>query len=1115
MKKIISIIKFISFLIIYLIWCSDSFSQLNGTKTIGGQNPDYQTINDAVQDLVSEGVNGTTIFNIRNGIYYENIVVPQVNGVSSTKKIIFQSEAFDSSSVTICGDSNVIIENNSKFISFKYLTVSSISNNSIALMQLNEISDCLIDHCNFVQQVGSIIGIQAYSQNNIFKNITISNSSFNTDFGFKSINNQIENLNLLNNFYDVLMEANSIMVDSTFSLFNCTSLNIVNAQKGIEVISNSGLLIDFSITNSIFNVRELGIKIFSTKKTENIVIDNVDILGLSSNNVSVNDGIIIEGVEQYLKNITISNMKIENISGNGIYIHSSYILTKIKLLNLDINTINSGVFVLGDQVEINDISLKNTLIISNEDIAFKIAGAKGINNVLFQNDTLKSVNGALGLFALNGSISNCNIDSSFFSTIDSSICCAEGITFSNYESNISNIFCSNSIIKGNVGLSINSYLGIDSVILSNNRINSYNEALLIKNNYDQIRSITILNSYFNSLNSSAFFISATNSNTSSLSLINNRFYGVDGVNIKSTVGLDNSFVKNCDIVGYTSSGIKYYGVYGGVSNFDISDSHVKGFISGIQIVQNNQDISTVKVENNLIETFESNLNGIGVSIKSDFAAINHLLIQKNSIIAGNIGMYLNGAGLGTNSANVLQNSIRLSDITGTGFGIKIEKIGNNSHISDNSIDTINGGDVFSEGIYIDGIDLSVDSLFVENNRINNAQNIGIHVESITGSLILNKNQIKSNFMNGSMTGILTYNVNNLLVSNNENYANNELKAFELYNITSGSIYNNFCSGYSQSFYSNNCNNLYVYNNTFNNKLNNSSISNVEIDNNSANIHFINNIFNLNDSTFVGNIFSIENLTSLGTCLNNVYELDTTISNFLHVSNLSLSFNSLFSWQLFSNKENNSFLYDVMFMDEFSDLHVFCTETILNNGSNLLGINFDIDNNERAVFPTIGADEMIRNNKIFNEDTIITCHLPITLYAGSSINDIYYWSTGETEQMITIDSFGLYEVNIITDCGSFYDTVLVQICDDLVEIEDDFILYENILYPNPTSTVVNFNLKKEDDLFISIYDLSGNLVLKDFLESNINQINISPILPGLYIVKIKSKQKEIIQRLIIQ
>ena len=48
---------------------------LNGVYTIGGASPDYVSFNAAVADMLTCGITGPVIFNVRTGTYTEQVLV--------------------------------------------------------------------------------------------------------------------------------------------------------------------------------------------------------------------------------------------------------------------------------------------------------------------------------------------------------------------------------------------------------------------------------------------------------------------------------------------------------------------------------------------------------------------------------------------------------------------------------------------------------------------------------------------------------------------------------------------------------------------------------------------------------------------------------------------------------------------------------------------------------------------------------------------------------------------------------------------------------------------------------------------------------------------------------
>jgi len=75
-----------------------------------------------------------------------------------------------------------------------------------------------------------------------------------------------------------------------------------------------------------------------------------------------------------------------------------------------------------------------------------------------------------------------------------------------------------------------------------------------------------------------------------------------------------------------------------------------------------------------------------------------------------------------------------------------------------------------------------------------------------------------------------------------------------------------------------------------------------------------------------------------------------------------------------------------------------------------------------------------------------------------------------------------------------------------------------VYPNPAADFFTLNIDNDNqaDKILNIYSLNGSLVKTEILKNNQQEINISKLNAGIYIVEIKSenfsrKQKLVIQR----
>lgn len=182
------------------------FSQpLHGSYTIGGNNPDFTTLQSAADALNARGVSGPVFFNIRPGTYSKNggnnsvlLLDSTVAGLSETNRVTFQPDAAAGGSAD-----NVILEMNISnsstasavlvlvsldFIAFKNMTFQEndsslhIFNNRLVELQVNSffnplLEDILFEGCKFIgsnpsgTENGISIGIAT-------KDISIRNNTF-------------------------------------------------------------------------------------------------------------------------------------------------------------------------------------------------------------------------------------------------------------------------------------------------------------------------------------------------------------------------------------------------------------------------------------------------------------------------------------------------------------------------------------------------------------------------------------------------------------------------------------------------------------------------------------------------------------------------------------------------------------------------------------------------------------------------------------------------------------------------------------------------------------------------------------------------------------------------
>lgn len=96
--KIITSLKILFSLALIFSLNKNSFSSLSGTYTIGAGG-DYATINSAVSSLITGGVSGPVVFEIKPGTYDEVVTIDSIPGTSSVNTVTFKSQTNNANDV--------------------------------------------------------------------------------------------------------------------------------------------------------------------------------------------------------------------------------------------------------------------------------------------------------------------------------------------------------------------------------------------------------------------------------------------------------------------------------------------------------------------------------------------------------------------------------------------------------------------------------------------------------------------------------------------------------------------------------------------------------------------------------------------------------------------------------------------------------------------------------------------------------------------------------------------------------------------------------------------------------------------------------------------------------
>ena len=249
----------------------DLYAGLLGAYTIGVTDSDFENITNAVNTLNNGGVVGPVNFNIRDGVYNEQILIEDYPGADSLKVVQFVSESVDSTSVTISFESgfsnNYILKlDGAEWLLFENLTfeatddyygkiIEIINNSNYNTFKNNWLKGIDITNTGINQSVvySPSQGINEY---NVFLNNRFSNGSYGIYFNGNYNNNNLSSGFICKNNIFENQYYYSIYIDQLNRPFIhgniISSTNSYVYSKGIH--ANSSYLSGEISSNKISNV---------------------------------------------------------------------------------------------------------------------------------------------------------------------------------------------------------------------------------------------------------------------------------------------------------------------------------------------------------------------------------------------------------------------------------------------------------------------------------------------------------------------------------------------------------------------------------------------------------------------------------------------------------------------------------------------------------------------------------------------------------------------------------------------------------------------------------------------------------------------------------------------
>ncbi|MCK4662126.1 MAG: right-handed parallel beta-helix repeat-containing protein, partial [Bacteroidales bacterium] len=386
---------------LFTLFTVNTFAQITGTHSVGS-GQEYETIQEAVDSLVSQGVSGHVVFNLVDATYNEQVTIVGISGTDADSTITFQSSTLNPENGAVYFDGTsennyVLHYNGCDFVTFQYLTINNTSSGDYT----------------------RVIRLNGTAQNNSIKNnILTSRNVDNYDYYGRWViiscweddvsNLTIEDNNFSGGSYSISIDGSASKISDSIliknNIIDCYRNMFIEYANAVEISGNEiyseynqGIYLNYC-DNSI---KITSNKIFAshTSSHSGLHIDNCDgtsfFTGLIANNFIVIDG----NSGQNNHGIIIEDSQHQNVYNNTIHVLKS-------------DTDNGALYVnRGDDIEV----VNNNLVNSDKGYAIQTSSTNPItlsdhNNLFVTGNILANWAGAtyndLAHFQTTGSDQN-------------------------------------------------------------------------------------------------------------------------------------------------------------------------------------------------------------------------------------------------------------------------------------------------------------------------------------------------------------------------------------------------------------------------------------------------------------------------------------------------------------------------------------------------------------------------------------------------------------------------------------------------------------------------------------------------------------------------------------
>lgn len=296
---------------------SGCLAPLSGTYNVGGSNPDYTTISEALTGLGNCGISSAVTINVAAGTYNEQLVVPNIAGASATNTVTIQGAGASSTIVSYDGTgttASTIEFNAAKHVTLKDMRIENTYDlgTAFGIHLWNEADSVTIENCDIAVSAtatsSSVVGILASGSqtsvsttgNNanglLVKDCNISGGYYGirlygaSSAADENVYNRIENTVVDNaSFYGIYM-----YYQGAPQILGCTVQNIRSTTGGYGIYAGYTPAIEIR-KNWVQDLRTYGVYVFGANSSNQPLAGHSFIVNNMVSAAGTGDGIYLSG----------------------------------------------------------------------------------------------------------------------------------------------------------------------------------------------------------------------------------------------------------------------------------------------------------------------------------------------------------------------------------------------------------------------------------------------------------------------------------------------------------------------------------------------------------------------------------------------------------------------------------------------------------------------------------------------------------------------------------------------------------------------------------------------------------------------------------------------------